>query len=135
MPSLIEKGVAAQKYGLDVLVQDEAWQVRKEVAKQGYGLKVLIRDENLNVRNTALKSMRERGEFYELSTKEILSLEKSSLNHYFGAMLNSDYLNSEENRKEFIEVVTELIKKYGNEVNFVKQIERICKRFNIKIVI
>ena len=42
--------VAANNYGLDILINDKSSMVRAEVAKQKYGLEKLINDEDYHVR-------------------------------------------------------------------------------------
>lgn len=42
--------IAKQGYGLDILINDDDYRVRKAVAKQGYGLDILINDEDIDVR-------------------------------------------------------------------------------------
>ena len=42
--------VAKQGYGLDILVNDKNWRVRCEVVRQGYGLDILVNDESRGVR-------------------------------------------------------------------------------------
>ena len=46
----IRREVANQGYGLNILINDEDYDVRIAVAEQGYGLDILINDENLYVR-------------------------------------------------------------------------------------
>lgn len=40
-------------YGLDILINDPDWKVRREVAQQGYKLEVLVYDENRYVRSVS----------------------------------------------------------------------------------
>ena len=51
--------VAKQGYRLDILVNDDDWQVRAEVAKQGYRLDILICDNDRNVYNAVLEYLNE----------------------------------------------------------------------------
>lgn len=46
----IRYAVAAQGYGLDILVYDKDYSIRIAVAKQGYGLDILVHDKDPNVR-------------------------------------------------------------------------------------
>ena len=46
----IRRVIAEQGYGLDKLINDEDWGVRKIVAEQGYGLDKLVNDKHSNVR-------------------------------------------------------------------------------------
>jgi uncharacterized protein YcgL (UPF0745 family) len=49
--NIIDKiNAVKQGYGLDILINDEDWKVRKAVANQGYGLDILINDEDADVR-------------------------------------------------------------------------------------
>ena len=51
--------VAKQGYRLDILVNDDDWQVRTEVAKQGYRLDILICDKDKDVRDEVQKYLKE----------------------------------------------------------------------------
>ena len=51
----VRKGVAIQGYGLDILVHDKSWQVRFAVAEQGYGLNILVNDPSSFVRHEVAK--------------------------------------------------------------------------------
>lgn len=46
----VREAIANQGYGLDVLINDEDYDVRVAVANQGYGLDVLVHDEDCDVR-------------------------------------------------------------------------------------
>ena len=47
-----------QRYGLDILINDEDSYVRLEVARQGYCLDKLINDESWYVRKMALENLK-----------------------------------------------------------------------------
>ena len=51
----VRRKVAEKGYGLDKLVNDESWEVRKAVARQGYGLDKLMNDTDESVRTTVAK--------------------------------------------------------------------------------
>lgn len=48
--SYVRMAAAEQGYGLDILINDERWEVREEVARQGYGLDILVNDKYAGVR-------------------------------------------------------------------------------------
>ena len=77
--------MAKEGYGLDVLINDEAWGVRAKVAKQGYGLDVLINDEDYDVREAALDYLKENNltlaEWCNQNNKEI-DLRKLAFSSY-----------------------------------------------------
>lgn len=59
---VVRRVVAEQGYGLDTLVKDQNYWVRAEVAKQGYGLDRLIRDPNSTVVEGVLQHLDEHNQ-------------------------------------------------------------------------
>lgn len=57
----IRVAVAKQRYGLNILINDDRWLVRKAVAEQGYGLNILIDDNDPEVRRATLEFLVNNG--------------------------------------------------------------------------
>lgn len=79
--------------------------------------------------------MYELKEFYWIPIEKMGIMNKTELNCYFEMILNQIDLNSPESLERFKECATEAIQKHGTNSIFVKPIEQICKKYNIKIEI